>query len=139
MVLSKTGHLRFFYLVLFSVCLALSARATPIRPTVRQILKDAERPPTPFIPARAGWNGSETQSATVNPMLDRFRPQAQREASREALVALAIPDLRVWGMLAMIILGLRMLLRDKGKKPPAKLLLLEQPPAEQPSSDLRAA
>ena len=112
--------------------------ATPIKPTPKQILKDVQRPETRFIPARAGWNGPENQSATsINPLMQRFSPEAQRAANRAALIAMATPDLRIWALLAMIIFALRLLHRNSTRSP--KVLPVKQPPAEQPPSYLKAA
>jgi hypothetical protein len=113
--------------------------ATPIRPTAKQILQDAKEPAADFIPARAGWNGPETQSASmVNPVLERFRPEAQREATRQALLAMAMPDWRIWTLLALIIIGLRLLV-VRPEKSKLKPVLVEQPATEQPPSQLKAA
>ena len=112
--------------------------ATPIRPTAKQILKDAQQTDVDFIPARAGWNGSETRRAAVSPLLERFSPAAQRAANHETLLAIATPDFRIWAFLALIIVSLR-LLRAKAEKRRPKPFLVEQPPAEQPPSYLKAA
>jgi len=128
-------------LLLLSACLASAPAAliaTPIKPTPKQILKDVQRPETKFIPARAGWNGPENQTAaSVNPLMERFRPEAQLAANRAALIAMATPDVRIWALLAMIILSLRLLQRKTVRKP--KPVPVEQPPAEQPPSYLKAA
>lgn len=112
--------------------------ATPIKPTPKQVLKDIQKPGQKFIPARAGWNGPEDQAATtMNPLMERFRPEAQIAANRAALVAIATPDMRIWVLLVMIIFSLRLL---RGKmEPRPKPLPVKQPPAEQPPSYLKAA
>jgi len=126
-------------LLLCLTSLSKEVAATPIRPTAKQILKDAQKPDATFIPARAGWNGPENRSAAaVNPLLERFSPAAQRAANREALLAITTPDFRIWVFLAGIIVSLR-LLRVRTEKRRPKPLLVEQPPAEQPPSYLKAA
>ncbi|PYP85025.1 MAG: hypothetical protein DMG65_21500 [Candidatus Angelobacter sp. Gp1-AA117] len=126
--------LRFLVLALLPATLV----ATPIKPTPKQVLKDVQRPETKFIPARAGWNGPENQTATsVNPLMERFSPEAQRAANRAALLAISTPDVRIWALLAMIIFSLRLLHRKPTR--PAKVLPVKQPPAEQPPSYLKAA
>ena len=115
------------------------AAATPIKPTPRQVLQDAKSPADEFIPARAGWNGPETPSARgVSPLAERFRPDVQMRANRQALLAMALPDLRLWGFLAVTIFALRWALHraDRRKLQP---VLVEQPRSEQPPSHLRAA
>lgn len=134
-------YLRISHVLLLTLALWLlpAAHATPIHPTAQQILKDAQKPDPEYIPARAGWNGPETQTAaSVNPLLERFRPAAQMAANRDALLALATPDLKIWTLLAAMILGIRLLLvRDNRKQ--LKPVLVEQPRTEQPPSHLKAA
>ena len=115
------------------------AAGTPIKPTPKQVLQDAKSPADDFIPARAGWNGPEEPSGrAVSPLAERFQPAAQMRANRQALMALALPDLRLWGMLVVMILGLRWVRyrHDRRKLGP---VLVEQPRREQPPSHLRAA
>jgi hypothetical protein len=137
----KLIYLRISHVLLLTMGLWLlpAAYATPIHPTAQQILKDAQKPDPEYIPARAGWNGPETQTtASVNPLLERFRPAAQMAANRDALLALATPDLKIWTLLAMMILGIRLLLvRDNRQQ--LKPVLVEQPRTEQPPSHLKAA
>jgi hypothetical protein len=126
-------------LILIILIVAAPLSATPIRPTAKQILQDARPAGENFIPARAGWNGPENQTAnSANPLMQRFRPAAQTQASRESLLALLMPDFRLWTMLAGVILALR-LLHQRSQRRPLRPVLLEQPPAEQPPSHLQAA
>ncbi len=105
----------------------------------KQVLNDAQKPDFIYIPARAGWNGPETQtSSAANPLLERFGPAAQQAATRESLMALATPDLRLWAALAIMIFGLRWLVSKAQKNTPGPVLV-EQPRTEQKPSHLRAA
>lgn len=71
---------------------AAIASATPIQPTVKQLLKQVERPATTFIPARVGWNTPEKKPAYFNLALEQYGPQATARAARAALKAALIPD-----------------------------------------------
>jgi hypothetical protein len=126
-------------LTLVFLLLGAIAPATPIRPTAKQILKDAKPAGEGFIPARAGWNGPENQKAdTTNPLMERFRPAAQARANRESLLAIALPDPRLWALLAFFIIALRVL-HLRAERRMGRPVLVKQPPAEQPPSHLRAA
>ena len=124
---------------LLSICLAAAASATPIHPTPKQILKDARPAGEGFIPARAGWNGPENKKASsINPMMQRFQPAAQARANRESLIAILLPDPRLWAFLISLIVALRML-HLRAERRAAHPVLVKQPPAEQPPSHLQAA
>lgn len=130
-----------FAVVLFLVSGVIigSAAATPIHPTPKQILKDARPAGEGFMPARAGWNGPENKKvSSVNPLMQRFQPSAQARANRESLVAILLPDPRLWAFLISLIVALRML-HLRAERRAARLVLVKQPPAEQPPSHLQAA
>jgi hypothetical protein len=126
-------------LTLIILIFAAPLSASPIRPTAKQILRDARPAGQNFIPARAGWNGPESQTAkSVNPLMQRFQPGAQADANRESLLALVLPDPRLWSMLLGVIVALR-LLHQRAERRTRRPVLVEQPPAEQPPSHLQAA
>jgi hypothetical protein len=123
----------------FFLGLALTVHATPIRPTPAQILKDAKPPGQDIIPARAGWNGPETKSVSVtNTFRERFSPEAQERENWDSLMSLMIPDLRLWGMLAMLIIGIRLLLSKSDASKPEPVVA-KQPGTKRTASHLRAA
>lgn len=91
------------------------------------------------MPARAGWNGPESKKAgSVNPLMQRFQPAAQKRANRESLMAVLIPNPALWAFLIALILVLRML-HLRAERRAARPALVKQPPAEQPPSHLQAA
>ncbi len=93
---------------------AVDADAAPIRPDIRRIVEEPQRDSTAkFIPARAGWDGSEMPhpSAALNATLEAAGAGMTR-ADRAALLVAATPDPRaVLGIVALIFL-LRLLRRQ---------------------------
>lgn len=95
-----------------------NAHATPVEPSIHQILAQPHTPPQPFPLARAGWKGPESQSAAQaapNPILETFGVAAQRREFERGLRAAAIPDPRAVAAILTAILVLR-----RAKHPPAK-------------------
>ncbi len=87
---------------------ALDVQAAPIHPDIRQLIAQPQDASSPYMPARAGWDGSEMPprySADINPALD---PVAVRRANQAALVSAATPDIRAVLALIAIIFLLRM-------------------------------
>lgn len=84
---------------------APAAVSMPIRPDVRELLK---QPPSRQIPApaaRAGWSGPEMEPATAVEGLAGMNPAQAERVARESLRQAATPD---WptalGVLALILL-----------------------------------
>jgi hypothetical protein len=71
---------------------AAIVHATPIEPTVKELLKQVERPATTFIPARVGWSTPEKQPPYFNLALEQYGPQATVRAVRASLKAALTPD-----------------------------------------------
>lgn len=89
---------------------ALPVSATPIRPDLRELLAQPRPQVDHLGPARAGWNGPEgetSESELRNPTLERYGPDAAREKMRAELRERLVPDWRVIGGLAALILLLR--------------------------------
>lgn len=88
----------------------VGAEATPIRPDVKQLVEQPESEPPRYEPARAGWNGPETDPA----VLARAEAQAaQARAVRLALAVVLTPDPRALAALLMAIVVLRKLRRTR--------------------------
>ncbi len=96
----------------FSLPLATPAAATPIRPDLKKLLSESQEATIQFAPARAGWQGSEMSSASPVPD-PAAELQATRIADRSSLIALATPDLRVWALIGLAIILLRLLRRRR--------------------------
>jgi hypothetical protein len=72
--------------------LAAGLSATPITPTPRELLKEAQRPPMRYIPARVGWAAAKPTPIHVNLALEQYGPQATVRAVRSSLKAALTPD-----------------------------------------------
>jgi hypothetical protein len=91
---------------------ASTALATPIQPDIKKLLS-TPRPTQHFAPARVGWNGPESSTASADaPPSARFGMVPQRDL-RQSLFQLAIPDWRIFLGLSALILLLRQL-RKRG-------------------------
>lgn len=97
-------------LAMFCLIVWGSAHATPVEPSIHQILAQPHTPPQPFPLARAGWKGPETPpspQAAPNPILETFGVAAQRREIERGLWAAAIPDPRAVAAILTAILVLR--------------------------------
>jgi len=83
-----------------------AAQATPIRPDVRELVKQPASEPPDYLPARAGWKGPETSPAALAAAEARA---ARVRAVRQALAFVVTPDPRVLAALLAAILILRKL------------------------------
>ena len=119
----------------FMLLAASAAEATPVDAKLPQMVKDALRPETPYIPARAGWDGPMAKNSAVAQMnvtqmlAEANHMRAMREAIREA----AIPDPRIAGAL----LALIFLLRELRQRQP-RATVIEMPLRHGPE-ELKAA
>lgn len=98
-----------------------NAQATPVEPSIHQILAQPHTPPQPFPLARAGWKGPETPPSpqvAPNPILERFGVGAQRREFERGLRAAAIPDPRA---IAAILTAILVLRRSKHQAPKPRL------------------
>jgi hypothetical protein len=111
---------------------ATTADATPITPSVDQLIKQAQKPPVRFAPAHAGWNGPLMAPAKpaadgvpedFNQLLDQA---ALQRASRAEVRRVAVPDPRIVVGLAMLIFLLRKW-RQMHKVQPAEPIAPEAP------------
>jgi hypothetical protein len=124
-------------LIVKSVALALlllvgQASAFPMKPDIKLLLKQAQRPRTQYVPARAGWNGPEDKSALAspNPTYEELRREPTPAEMRAELLAAAIPDWRILLAIAGLILVLRVSVRSTGKTRLAPVFAF--PPAARP-------
>jgi hypothetical protein len=81
--------------------------ATPITPTPQQLLKEAQRPPVRYFPARAGWDIGKPSPIHVNLVLEQYGPQATVRAVRSSLKAALTPDPLAMGSLLFCAFALR--------------------------------
>lgn len=99
----------FFFLLVLLVLSASPAFALPMKPNIKSLLQQAQRPKTRFVPARAGWNGPEEKSAITepNPAYDELRREPSATELRAQLFATAVPDWRILLAIAGFILAMR--------------------------------
>lgn len=104
----------FIFALAFSgaVLLVSNAAATPIKPNLQQLLDEAQQPETPYIPARAGWNGPESpssQQATGEQfhVIEMFNNATAARAMRNLVMAVMVPDPRVFLAFGCVIILLR--------------------------------
>jgi hypothetical protein len=99
-----------------ALAITLPAAATPIHPTAEQLLRQAEQPAMPYIPAQVGWQepSADRENAGENGIVaGRFNAgEILRDAEdarfrRTLLVQIGRPDPRVLLAFAAIILLLR--------------------------------
>jgi hypothetical protein len=119
------GHARTILLITLYLCVvaALPARATPIKPTAKQLLRQAQQPVMPYVPAQVGWQDAATdrrdtgEGATV---VGRFntseilRDAEAARARRAILLSIGRPDPRVLLAFTAIILLLRKMRTVRG-------------------------
>jgi len=85
----------------------VTAAATPIQPNVEKLLSKPHPAQEWFEPARAGWDGSETQAGAARSgfALEEFGPAETARMVRASFIAAAVPDPRIWaGLCALILL-----------------------------------
>lgn len=110
---------------------AAIANATPIEPTVKQLLKQVERPATTFIPARVGWNTPEKKPVYFNLALEQYGPQATARVARASLKAALTPDPIAMAALLFCAFALRwMRLRKEQVQECAEIIATEVPLAK---------
>jgi hypothetical protein len=100
----------------FLVLAAVPATGVPIKPDIKKLAEEAQRPRPMFIPSRVGWNGPEIQTgratisgfeASMAPVLEAERERRLRNTLRE----LVIPEPRALLGIAGVIFLLRKLRR----------------------------
>jgi hypothetical protein len=103
-------------LMMFSAAMS----ATPITPTAQELLKEAQRPPMRYIPARVGWGTGKPTPIHVNLVLEQYGPQATVRAVRSSLKAALTPDPLAMGSLLFCAFALRFMRsrreQESGKK-----------------------
>jgi len=96
-----------------------------MKPDVKALIQEAKQPPQHFVPARAGWNGSEeaSASASLNPTYEDLLREPSPAQRREQLIAAAIPDWRVLAAIALCVGLLRLFKRNSSRSSrPATIL-----------------
>ena len=87
-----------------------AGHATPVEPSLQEILAHPPAPPQPFPPARAGWKGPETPPSpqmAPHPILQTFGVEAQRQQFERALRGAATPNPLALAAILTAILVLR--------------------------------
>jgi hypothetical protein len=93
--------------------------ALPKKPDLKKILQEADKPESPYIPARAGWNGPEQPKAVqaaYNPVYERLRAPLTSTGYRAELLNLLEPDWTVLVSFFVVILGARLLRNMRERK-----------------------
>jgi hypothetical protein len=114
-------------LIILCVVLGAAGRAaaTPIQPSLQQLLQKAQQPVMPYVPAQAGWNGpmvepqQDTTSLEVFNTIQILRNAELARARRETLLQVVVPDPRVLLAFGSIIFLLRKMrsLRESAEVP----------------------
>jgi hypothetical protein len=108
--------LHVFTALCFLLLAAVQSTGIPIKPDIKKLAEEAQRPRPMFIPSRVGWNGPEIQAgrasitrfeASMAPVLKAERERRLRNTLRE----LVIPEPRALLGVAGIIFLLRKLRR----------------------------
>jgi hypothetical protein len=119
------GRARTILLIMLCLCVvaALPARATPIKPTAEQLLRQAQQPVVPYVPAQAGWQDATTDRHDTSEGAtgaDRFntseilRDAEAARTRRAILLSIVRPDPRVLLAFTVIILLLRKMRTVRG-------------------------
>jgi hypothetical protein len=91
--------------------LAAAAAATPIQPDLEKLLSKPHSEQQRFEPARAGWDGPETESSGFSRpasfFLRNFGPAETARAARASFLAATVPDPKIWACLCALILLMR--------------------------------
>ena len=106
-------------LIVLIAAFSVLAGGSPIRPDIQKLLSTPRPRQQPFAPARAGWDGPETNSNatdSAHAALERFGPAATAREVRTGLISAAMPDPKIWGCLIMLILVLRIWLPKKTRR-----------------------
>ncbi len=97
--------------LLAAIAFCAPATATPIKPDIKKLVAEPQQPQTPYMPARAGWNGPEMQKVPVDAAPPAFSHAGTARAIRASLLAAIVPDWRMALALAIAIFVLRRLQR----------------------------
>lgn len=94
---------------ILSIVLLTGSRlsAVPIEPTAKELLKEMERRPVMFVPARVGWHAARKPTANLSLALEQYGPQATARAVRASLKAALVPDPLAMGSLLFCAFALR--------------------------------
>ena len=88
---------------ILALVLAGQAWAFPMKPDIKLMLEQAQRPRPHYVPARAGWNGPEEKPAAApNQTYDELRREPSPAELRQQLLTAAVPDWRA--ALAIVVL-----------------------------------
>jgi hypothetical protein len=110
----KASPRHLFSTLMLILALTAATAATPIQPDLEKLLSKPHSEQEGFAPARAGWDGPETEPSGFSQaslVLDKFGPAETARITRESFLATAIPDPRIWACLCILILFLRRLRR----------------------------
>ena len=104
---------------LLSVLLMTGSKAiaVPIEPTAKELLKEMERRPVMFVPARVGWHTARRPPANLSLTLEQYGPQATARAVRASLKAALVPDPLAMASLIFCAFALRWIRLRKESEP----------------------
>lgn len=89
------------------VALTGAGFATPIKPTVQEVIKASERQPIKFPPARVGWT-TANQPVNFNLTWEQYGPEATARQTQAATIAALTPNPLLVGAIFGCIFLLRM-------------------------------
>jgi hypothetical protein len=119
-------------MLIFLVLSSVNSPATPIKPDVQRMIREAQQAQQPFIPARAGWNEPSSNSPALrNPALASLTSDRVQQEYRETLATVATPDPWILVALAMVIVLMRKLRSMETARKRAEAIALV-PGGEQP-------
>ncbi len=120
-------------MMIFLVLSTVDSQATPIKPDMQKLLKQAQQSQKPFIPARAGWNEPVAAASTApNPVLESMSEQHMRQEFRETLATVATPDPWILLALGMVIVLMRRLRTLEAQRRRAAVLVMPSPEEARP-------
>ena len=109
-MLARTGWAAVLGMLIFLVLSSVNSQATPIKPDVQRMIREAQQAQRPFIPARAGWSEPSSDSAALhNPVLASLSSDRVQQEYRQTLAMVATPDPWIVVALAMVIVLMRKL------------------------------
>lgn len=91
----------------FVLCCVLTAAATPIKPKIEDVLKEATKTHYDYPVARVGWDKAVSTQPQRNPIYEQMRYPYTREGMLAQFTAHAVPDWRLVGMFGLLIFALR--------------------------------
>jgi hypothetical protein len=139
-LLARTGLVAALGVLIFLVLSSVQSPATPIKPSVQQLLRQSQQNQQPFIPARAGWSESSgTANLVRHPVLESISEEHMRQEFRDMLITVATPDPWFVVALATLVLLMRKLrAMEAVRAKEAAAMAVAEPERETPEAKLAA-